>query len=77
MRTQPRPGYVVVTTPSCIVCGEEGMVEMPEEAYRRWAGEGWHIQRAWPGGSADQREQLINGTHGECFDRLFPPDEED
>ena len=70
------PGMVIVHTMPCIMCGKDGMVEMPEEAYRRWSAEGAFIQVAWPEGPAGLREQLINGTHPECFDSIDWGDEE-
>jgi hypothetical protein len=64
---------VVVHTRRCVVCGEGGGVTIPREAYDRWkAGE--FIQKAWPDGPVEEREMLISGTHGGCFDRLFPSD---
>ena len=34
------------------------------------------IQDAMPYLSADDRELLISGTCGACFDKMFPPDPE-
>ncbi len=73
---QRDPDTVDVQTRPCIRCHKAGMVTMPRQAFERLeAGE--HVQVAWPEGSAGEREQLINGTHPECFEALFPPDEED
>ncbi|HEY5787681.1 MAG TPA: hypothetical protein VIT65_23195 [Microlunatus sp.] len=69
---------VTISTPPCIHCGKPGEVTLPKEAWERYnARNGQHIQVAWPEGSAAEREQLINGTHGECFEAMFPADEEE
>jgi len=61
---------VEVQTPPCFHCHQEGFVEMPLTAFRRWqAGE--HIQNVVPWMPADQREQLISGTHPACWDAMF------
>lgn len=72
----PDPDLVHVQTRRCVHCGKTGEVVMPRQAFERFeAGE--HVQAAWPQGSAGEREQLINGTHPDCFEAMFPPDEED
>ena len=67
---------VSIETKRCIVCGEDGEVTMPRSAYSRFM-HGVAIQQAWPQGTPGEREQLINGTHPECFDRLFGGEEDD
>jgi hypothetical protein len=57
------------------MCGESRTLEVPAEGFERWqAGE--LIQNAMPELSADDREQLISGTCGACWDRLFPSEDE-
>lgn len=54
-------------------CGKDGTLEVPPEVLERWDnGKGLFIQEAWPEGSADEREQLMTGIHGKCFDEAFP-----
>lgn len=68
---------VEVDTGICMYCNKGGTVLVPKEVWEKWDnGNGPFIQRLWPQGSADEREQLINGTHGPCFDKMFPPEEE-
>lgn len=67
---------VDVETKTCFHCGKGGKVRMPMKAYEAWK-RGAFIQAAWPQGSAGEREQLISGLHGPCFDAEFPPDEDD
>jgi len=61
---------VTVACPVCMMCGQGSMVEMPMEAYLRWAS-GEHIQNVLPEMSAARREQLLTGTHDECWDAMF------
>ena len=67
---------VEVNTRKCILCGKSSKVVMPENAYSAWKS-GYFIQYAWPTGSDDERELLITGTHGECWNRMLPPEEEE
>ena len=64
---------VTVDTGTCAFCGQGGSVQMPREAFMAYdGGRGAPVQRAWPQGSAGEREQLISGTHPTCFDAAFP-----
>ena len=54
----------------CMLCGNPSEVEIPDEAYGRWT-RGEFIQDAWPEGSLADRETLISGSHGTCFDEMF------
>lgn len=63
---------VNVPTPECIQCGKPGIIVMPFIAFINWQFNKVYIQIAWPEGTAAEREQLINGVHGPCFDELFP-----
>lgn len=66
-----------VKTPKCWVCGKEGLVcGVPREGFQRWMS-GELIQNALPELSADDRQQLLDGVHGPCFDALLPYDDED
>ena len=65
-----------VITDTCMLCGNAGIVKgVSESGYARWKA-GTFIQLALPSLSADEREQLMTGTHGACFDIMFPEDEE-
>lgn len=61
---------IEVVTPVCAFCGKPGKVTMPKAAWEAF-NNGAFVQRAWPEGSAEDREMLINGTHGPCFKRAF------
>jgi hypothetical protein len=66
-----------------MLCGKPGQFEVDDEelaqAIKDWvrlpAMRRPLIQRALPQLTADQREQLMNGTHGACFDKAFPEEE--
>jgi hypothetical protein len=67
---------VIVNTGTCPFCKKPGKLEVPPEVLDRYdGGRGMFIQNAWPEGSADEREQLLSGIHGKCFDDAFPDDE--
>lgn len=57
-------------TRQCPVCRVTREVEMPEEAYKKWSS-GQFIQVAWPEGIPAQREEIISGTHSECWDKMW------
>lgn len=68
---------IQVTTPPCLVCGEEGTLTVSVEGLRRRE-QGALIQEAFPELSPAEREQLKLGYHPKCWDELFAPfDEED
>lgn len=57
-------------TVQCRQCRESIDIPFTEEQLKRWkAGE--LIQRVMPELSPDQREVLISGICGTCFDRIF------
>lgn len=60
---------------TCMICRKNFMVEIEPEAYRRWM-QGEHIQDVAPELTIDERELLISGICGKCFDDLFNEEEE-
>jgi NOL1/NOP2/fmu family ribosome biogenesis protein len=61
---------VTLTTQACLYCGKTSEVELDLEKVRRWqAGE--HVQNVWPEMTTDEREVLITGIHGPCWDAIF------
>jgi len=59
----------MVTTPTCGMCGEQGVVEVPAVGVLEW-NFGKHIQDAFPDLDIAIREQLISGTHPKCWDEM-------
>ena len=57
-------------------CAREYGIFRDSEAYENWQN-GELIQDALFMLSADEREMLMSGTCGECFDKLFPDQDED
>lgn len=66
---------ITIETKPCPTCGGTSTVVMPAEAWAKWQ-RGVFLQTAWPEGSADDRELLLTGWHGDCWDAEFA-DEED
>lgn len=65
---------VRVTTPACRLCGTPSVLHlraMSVEKYRNGA----LVQDAFPDLSLDDRELLISGTHPECWNNLFPEED--
>lgn len=71
----------MIVCPTCPYCGKQPRINLsPEDeaAYHAWEPRrGPFIQDALPNLSADERELLLTGTHPECWNAMFPPDEED
>jgi len=65
---------IKINTNTCLHCGEQGFIEMSEDEYNQGItafNEGAFIQEAFPSLSADQREQIISGTHPKCWNEMF------
>lgn len=67
---------VTVMTPNCPECRKPSRITLPREAFRLWMN-GMLIQDAWPEGTADEREMLINGIHPDCFDEIMKGGDEE
>jgi hypothetical protein len=67
---------IAVKTKTCSVCGEYEVWSLDRELVDRWQG-GENIQRVFPDMSASEREILITGIHPDCWDKLFPGEEDD
>lgn len=63
----------VVTNP-CISCGAVSHVQVDEDKYNEWQA-GKSVQDVWPDKDSNWRELLVTGTHGDCWDKMFGPDE--
>jgi hypothetical protein len=60
----------IVETPKCFVCGDYGQVEVPMKGFliRQLGG---LIQEAYPDLDLGLREQMISGTHPNCWELRF------
>jgi hypothetical protein len=66
---------VTVETKKCFHCGETGELRVSSEGLSL-RNAGAYIQDAFPELSAPLREQMISGTHPECWDEMFNGAEE-
>ena len=60
----------------CAYCLEVHTFQCSRRGVVAWQ-TGRLIQDALPELSDDQRELMISGTCGDCWDKMFPPDSED
>ena len=56
---------------TCSSCGDVTVFKLAPSDVKAWQ-DGKHIQNVWPMMSVDDRELLLSGTCGPCFDRMFP-----
>lgn len=55
----------------CRCCNGVSKLKLPASGFFKWQVEGALIQNAMPQLSPDERELLISGTCGTCFDKMF------
>lgn len=56
---------------ACRTCGRDYVVSCTEAEYLDWKDNNRLIQNAMPHVPKEERELLISGTCGECFERIF------
>ena len=59
----------MVNTPTCGMCGEQGVVEVPAVGFLEW-NFGKLAQEAFPDLNVALREQIISGTHPKCWEQM-------
>ena len=57
----------------CCECQRPVVVNVNADDWEAWQS-GELLQNVMPYLSADEREIMISGICGDCFDKLFPPD---
>jgi hypothetical protein len=67
---------MVQRTVECRVCHRDKSINVPIKGYLEWCS-GELIQNAMPSLSFAGREMLISRICGECWDKMFPDDDED
>ncbi len=67
--------FDTVVSANCEVCCSQSMLPVNERDYLAWKS-GVVIQKAMPYLSVDERELLISGTCGSCFDKMFGSEDE-
>ena len=61
---------MVVATPRCFYCLDTGTMKVSSEGYlKRLSGAA--IQEAYPDLTAGEREQMMTGTHPDCWNEAF------
>lgn len=61
----------------CWQCGTVYVIVVDLEGYLSWLYEGKLLQHALPQNTHDERELLLTGTCGKCYDELFNLGEEE
>lgn len=59
-----------IETPRCSWCGYKGELEVPMSGLVA-RNQGALIQDAFPEMSRPEREQIVSGTHPECWEKMF------
>lgn len=57
----------------CRICGLTYITTVNSDDFRDWYANGTPIQKAFDYLSNDERELFISETCGSCFDKMFPP----
>ncbi len=60
----------IVETPTCFHCKKTGTLEVPAVGFLQW-NFGMLVQDAFPELDNDLREQLMSGTHPQCWTEMF------
>lgn len=68
--------YCVVVDAECDTCHAKKTFYIPETEWLAWTGGGL-IQNVMPSFPKEERELLISGTCGPCFDALFGEDDDE
>lgn len=67
---------IVTVRDNCVKCNRKVEFEVTSQEFKNWQ-DGMLIQRAMPNLNADQREFLMSGICGSCFDEMFRPEDSD
>lgn len=67
-------GERVTVIRKCLWCHKESRVTVDREAFSAWIS-GAKVQDVFPALSADEREQLMSGTHPACWDAMWGEEE--
>jgi hypothetical protein len=72
-------GNRIRVTYMCVLCGQPASVVVDQMKFNAWYQNpvAPMIQEAFPELTDDERETLISGSHGECFDKAFPEEDDE
>ena len=84
MRREMSESTVDVTVGKCLFCGRDAVITTDVDTAHRivmWLttprAHREHVQFAFPGLPAAEREMMISGTHDTCFNDVFGDDDDD
>lgn len=80
IRTQVVPrddGRICKATRRCDLCSNDVSVFVRPKDFDAFVSGAGYMQTLFPYLTADERELLLNGFCGPCFDSFCPPDEDD
>ena len=70
-------GDAVVVHNFCVHCRTAGMYQITLAQWDAWQVMGQFIQDVFPDKTPDEREFMISGTHGKCFEEMFAVEDEE
>jgi hypothetical protein len=62
---------------TCFVCQNARTIPVNEDQLIEWKMSGQFVQDFFPDLNVNDRELLISGVCGECFDRIIPDDDDE
>lgn len=65
--------YDTICDAFCVHCGRQFVLTFDKSDMYDWWSGSKAIQNALPYLSDNERELLLSGTCGDCFDKIFPP----
>lgn len=67
---------ITVICKPCMLCNAQAQVVITEAEHIAWKA-GGYVQDVFASYTPEFREMLISGTHPECWDNMFPEEDED
>lgn len=68
------PNPTITLSRVCVVCQKRDEVTLAAADYSRYL-RGEYAQTVWPDKTSSEREWIISGTHGDCWNSLFPEED--
>jgi hypothetical protein len=77
IEVSPAGNDLLRLTYTCVLCGNPNQIDVSARLYALWrSGTAGRVQDIFPDMSATEREVLISGSHGKCFEEAFKDEEE-
>jgi hypothetical protein len=67
----------VIFSKVCFHCGDESWFRITEKEYKAWVTNDGYIQDVFPHMSNEDREVMISGTHPDCWNAMFPEEDDE